>query len=157
MMVIDMSATLLEDAPPRLRPSGIRILAIISFLLAGYLFLSGILVTIGAISLASGRYLLGEYVNLGPLIYFLAAVAMALLGIGLDRGWRLFRRLGIIIAALFMATSLLPVSAAVTYFQIVPLMLHGVKIILAIMAIRYLLQPEVVDFFSAKGVPRSTG
>jgi len=77
-------------------------------------------------------------------------------GIGLHRGWRFFRRLAIVVAALLMATSLLPISAAVAYFQIVPLIIHGIKIILAVMAIRYLLQPAVVEFFSAKAVPRST-
>ncbi len=120
-------------------------------MVAAYLFGSAILVIIGAISLANGRYLLGEYVNLGPAIYFLTSGLTVLLGIGLERGWKLFRRLAIIVAALFMATSLLPISAAVSYFQILPLVLHGVKIVLAIMAIRYLLQPEVVDFFSATG------
>ena len=156
MMVIDMSATLLEPTPPRLRPSGIRILSVISFLIGAYFLVSAALVAIGAVSLASGRYFLGEYVNLGPAIYFIAAAVMTLLGVGLYRGWRLFRRLGIIVAALFMATSLLPISAAVTYFQIAPLVVHGVKIILAIMAIRYLLRSDVVEFFSAKGVPQST-
>lgn len=145
-----MSTSLLEQASPRKRPTGIRILSTVCFLLAAYLLASGILVVPGTISLANGRYLLGEYVNLGPAIYFIAMAGMALVGIGLLRGWRLMRRVGIILAALFMATSLLPISAAVTYFQIAPLILHGVKIVLAIMAIRYLLQPEVVEFFSAK-------
>jgi hypothetical protein len=58
---------------------------------------------------------------------------------------------------MLIATSLLPVSAAVTYFQIAPLLLHGIKVVLAIIAIRYLLQPDVVAFFTAKGEPRSTG
>ncbi len=147
-----MSTTLLDEPQPPLRPTGIRVLSTVCFLLAAYLLISGILVIPGAVSLASGRYLLGEYVNLGPAIYFLAALTMALMGIGLHRGWRLFRRLAIIVAAVFMATSLLPITAAVTYFQVAPLVLHGVKIILAIMAIRYLLQPEVVAFFSAKAV-----
>lgn len=156
MMVIGMTASLLQEPAPRTRPSGIRVLAIICFLLAAYLLGSGVLVLLAAIPLASGRYLLGDYVTMGPAIYFAAAVAFLLLGFGLLRGWRLFRRLAIVAAALLMATSLIPVSAAVTYFQIVPLILHGLKIILAIMAIRYLLQPEVVEFFNARSVPRST-
>jgi hypothetical protein len=34
--------------------------------------------------------------------------------------------------------------------------IHGTKIIAAIIAIRYLLQPEVVDYFSAKSVRSAT-
>jgi hypothetical protein len=145
-----MSADLLTDTSVIARPAGIRILGGASFVIAAYLFGAGILVMLGTIPLASGRYFLGEYVNWGPALYFIAPAAFALLGFGLIRGWRPMRRLGIIAAALLMATSLLPISAAVTYFQIAPLVLHGIKIVLAIMAIRYLLQPEVVDFFSAK-------
>jgi hypothetical protein len=140
----------------RIRPQGIRILSGVCFLLAAYLFASGVLVAGGAISLSSGRYLLGEYVNWGPVLYLVVGVALALLGIALDRGWRVARRTAIIGAAMLIATSLLPVSAAFTYFRLMPLILHGIKVVLAIMAIRYLLQPEVVEFFSAKGAPQST-
>ena len=135
-----MSAELLTDTCAVARPIGIRILSGASFLIAAYLFGSGILILLGAIPLASGRYFLGEYVNWGPALYFLVATGFAVLGVGLMRGWRSMRRLAIIAAALLVATSLLPISAAVTYFQIAPLVLHGVKIVLAIMAIRYLLQ-----------------
>lgn len=151
MMVIGMATSLLNDPSPRVRPSGIRILAVVCFVLAAYLLASGILVTAGAVSLASGRYLLGDYATMGPVLYFGAAVVFGLLGFGLLKGWRFSRRAAIIVVALSMATSLLPVSAAVTYFQIGPLILHGAKIILAIMAIRYLLQAEVVEWFSAGG------
>ena len=151
MMVIGMAASLLDDPSPRVRPSGIRILAVVCFVLTVYLLVSGILVTAGAISFASGRYLLGDYATMGPVLYFAAAIVFALLGFGLLKGWRFSRRGAIVVAALLMATSLLPVSAAVTYFQIGPLILHGAKIILAIMAIRYLLLGEVVEWFSAGG------
>ena len=156
MMILGMVATLLDDPQPRVRPSGIRILAVVCFLLALYLLVSGALILIGAIPLASGRYLLGDYVTMGPVIYFVTAAVLGLLGIGLYKGWRLMRRFAIVAAALFMATSILPVSAAVAYFQMVPLAIHGAKIILAVMVIRYLLQAEVVEWFNARGVPRST-
>jgi len=89
-------------------------------------------------------------------VYALIAALLALLGVGLLQGWRFARRLGVLMAALLMAMSLLPVSAAVMYFQIVPLIIHGGKIILAVMAIRYLTQREVVDYFSATTGRRST-
>jgi sulfite exporter TauE/SafE len=95
-------------------------------------------------------------VNWGPALYLVVGVALALLGTALNRGWRLARRTAIIGAAMLIATSLLPVSAAFTYFQIVPLILHGIKLVLAIMAIQYLLRPEVVEFFNARVGPRPT-
>lgn len=141
----------LADTAPQARPEGIRILAVICFLIAGFLAVSGALVVAGTIPLASGRYLLGEYAIWGPALYWLVAAVLVILGFGLLRGWRLMRRLAIVVAALMIATSALPISAAVAYFQIAPLVVHGVKIILAVMAIRYLLQPEVVEWFSAGG------
>jgi hypothetical protein len=146
---------LLSEPTSGARPEGIRILSAICFLLAAYLLVSGTLLVLGAIGLSSGRYLLGEYVNMGPALYFAVSVGLALLGFALYRGWRVARRAAIIAAAMLIATSLLPVSAAVTYFQWVPLLLHGIKAVLAIIAIRYLLQAEVVEFFTAKSGPRS--
>jgi hypothetical protein len=139
----------LADMAPQARPNGIRILAIICFVITGFLAVSGGLVAVGTIPLASGRYLLGDYAIWGPALYWLVAAVFVLLGFGLLRRWRFARRLGIVVAALMVATSALPISAAVAYFQILPLAIHGVKIILAVMAIRYLLQPEVVEWFSA--------
>ena len=137
----------LADTAPPARPGGIRILGVICFILAVYLALAGGLVSIGTLPLASGRYVLGEYAVWGPAIYWLVAAVFALVGVGLLRRWKLARRLAIVAAALMMATSVLPISAAVAYFQIMPLVVHGLKIILAVMAIRYLLQEEVVEWF----------
>jgi len=101
----------------------------------------------GVVPLAIGRYLLGEYAIWGPVLYWLVAAVFAVVGFGLLRRWRFARRLAIVVAALLMATSLLPISAAVAYFQILPLAIHGAKIILAVIAIRYMLQSEVVEWF----------
>lgn len=139
----------LADALTHARPHGIRILAAICFLVAGYLAISGGLVASGTLPLAAGRYVLGEYVIWGPAIYWLVAAVFVVVGLGMLRGWKFARRLAIVMAALMVATSLLPISAAVAYFQILPLAIHGAKIILSVIAIRYLLQPEVVEWFSA--------
>lgn len=134
----------------RTRPAGVRVIAIASFAMATLLVLDAVLVTSGVFSLASGRYLIGEYTTMGPAIFFVVAGALIGLGIGLQRGWSFARRLAIVAAALFLATSALPLSAAVGYLQITGIVVHGGKIIVAIIAIRYLLQPEVVQYFSAR-------
>ena len=132
------------------RPAGIAVIATVCFVLAAYLAISGVLVMTGAVSFASGRYLLGDYATMGPVLYFVVAAVLALLGFGSLRAWKPVRRLTIVASALLLATSVLPISAAVAYFQILGIVLHGLKIILAVVAIRYLLQPEVVDHFSAR-------
>jgi hypothetical protein len=134
------------------RPPGLRVIAFACFGLAAYLFVNGALIVAGAVSFASGRYLLGEYASMGPVIYLVVATVLAVLGFGLLRGWGLIRRLTIIAAAFLIATSVLPISAAVAYFQIVGIVVHGLKIIIAVIAIRYLVQPEVVEYFSGKSV-----
>jgi len=126
------------------------VLAFACFAIAGILAVQGSLTLAGVLSLASGRYVLGEYSTMGPPIFLVVAVVLAVLGVGLMRGWRFARRLAIIAAALFLATSALPLSAAVGYMQVGASVIHGAKIILAIVGIRYLLQPEMVEFFSAK-------
>lgn len=93
---------------------------------------------------------------MGPLIYFIVAALVASLGFALLRGWGWSRRVGVIAAGLLVAGSVMPVSAAVIYSQVAGIVIHGSKIILAIVIIRYLLQPEVVEWFNAKSDSRST-
>lgn len=145
-----MSVALESNNEARARPVGIAVLAVACCALGTYLAGNGALVAAAVVSFASGRYLLGEYASMGPILYFGVALALAALGVGLLRAWRIVRRLTIVAAALLLATSVLPISAAVAYFQIGALVIHGLKIILSVMAIRYLLQEEVVEYFSAK-------
>ncbi len=140
--------SLLDEPGPIVRPPGIRILGFGGFALAAYLALNGILVQLGLVSFTSGAYLLGGLEVMGPLIYWIIAAALVGLGFSLLRGWRWSRRLCLIAAALLIAGSVMPVSAAVVYSQVIAMILHGVKIILAIVIIRYLFQPEVADWFA---------
>lgn len=138
---------MLFTPPPSLRPAVVRVIAFVCFGLALYLVVNAMLIILGVLSLASGAYIVGEYSTMGPLLYFAVAAGLILIGIGLLRRWRWSRRLAIVAAALLIATAVMPVSAAVIYFRIAGIAIHGAKIIAAIMAIRYLLQPEVVDWF----------
>lgn len=122
-------------------------IAIVCFCLAGYLLLNAILIVAGVLPLASGAVLLGEYSMMGPLLFIVVAFGLALLGVGLLRGWNWTRRLGVVAAGLLLATAVIPVSAAVIYFHPLAIAIHGTKIIAAIVAIRYLLLSEVVDYF----------
>jgi hypothetical protein len=141
--------SLLAGPKPRIRPDGVRTLAIGCFLIAGYLTVNAVLVFAGVLSLASGSYLLGEYTTMGPILFLLIAWVLAGLGTALWRGWRWARRAAIVPCGFLIALSVIPVSSAVIDGRVLAIFLHGAKIILAIVCIRYLLQPEVVDYFSA--------
>lgn len=148
--------SLFAPATPKVRPEGVRVLALCCFALAAYIAGNGLLVLLGNVSFASGTYILGELVTMGPLVYFLVAVLLAGLGFALLRRWRWSRRLAIIAAALLVAGSVMPVSAAVIYSQVVGMVIHGAKIVLAIVIIRYLMQPDVAEWFSARSGSQST-
>ncbi|HET9698788.1 MAG TPA: hypothetical protein VFP40_18090 [Terriglobales bacterium] len=136
-----------ESNADRTRPGGVTAIAIVCFALAAYLPLNGILIVAGVVSLASGAYVLGEYSMMGPVLFLAVAVVLAVLGWGLLRGWNWTRRLAVVAAALLLATAVMPVSAAVIYFHPVAIAIHGAKIIASIVAIRFLLLSEVVDYF----------
>lgn len=140
--------SLFADTTPRVRPEGVRLLAAGCFALAAYLAANGLLVMAGVVSFASGTYVLGELVTMGPLLYFIVAVLLAGLGVALLKRWPWSRRLAVIAAGLLVAGSVMPVSAAVIYSQVAGIVIHGAKIILAIVIIRYLLQPEVREWFA---------
>ena len=148
--------SLFADTTPKVRPAGVRVLGLAGLALAAYVAVNGLLVLLGAVSFASGTYLLGELVTMGPLIYFLFAAISAGLGFSLLRGFRWSRRIGIIAAAFLVATSAMPISSAVIYSQVAGIAIYGSKIILAIMIIRYLMQPDVADWFSARSGSQST-
>ena len=151
-----VSASLFSEASPRVRPDGVRVLGVGCLALSVYLGINGLLVFFGVVSFASGAYWLGGLETMGPLIYFIVAVAVAVLGLGLLRGWRWSRRLAIVATGLLVATAVMPLSGAVAYSHIFGVVTQGAKIILAIVIIRYLLQPEVIDWFSARSDSRST-
>ncbi|MGZ4814161.1 MAG: hypothetical protein ACXVZV_02040 [Terriglobales bacterium] len=146
--VIPTSTSSEKQGP--LRPTDISVIAIFYIAIAAYLVVNGVLVASAIVSFASGRYILGDYASMGPGIYFAVGLGIAVVGMGLLRGWSFARRMAIVAAALLLATSVLPISAAVAYLQIAGIVIHGLKVILAVIAIRYLVQPEVVDYFSAR-------
>ena len=146
---------LFGDATPRVRPEGVRLLALGCLALAAYVAVNGVLLALGLVSFASGAYILGELTVMGPLIYFIVGALGVGLGVSLLRGWRWSRVVAIVAAASFIAGAAMPLSAAVIYSQVAGIVINGAKIILAIVIIRYLLQPEVVDWFSR--APHSAG
>lgn len=131
-----------------------------TLVLAAYLFVNGLLVLFGMVSFASGAYLLGGLETMGFVIYLLVALvvalALAILGLSLRKGWRWSRRVVILAAGFLIAGAVSPVSAAMIYSQVWEIAIHGAKIVLAIVIIRYFLQPEVVDYFTARNGSQST-
>jgi hypothetical protein len=142
-----VTTQLFSEAKARTLPGGVKIIAIVSFLLAVCLVLNGLLIVGGLLPLASGSYIVGEYSMMGPVLFLSVSLVLTVLGVGLLRGWNWTRRLAVAAAALLLATAIMPVSAAVIYFHPIAIVIQGSKIIAAVVAIRYLLLSEVVDYF----------
>jgi hypothetical protein len=142
-----VTTQLFSEAKARTLPGGVKIIAIVSFLLAVCLVLNGLLIVGGVLPLASGAYIVGEYSMMGPVLFLSVSLVLTVLGVGLLRGWNWTRRLAVAAAALLLATAIMPVSAAVIYFHPIAIVIQGSKIIAAVVAIRYLLLSEVVDYF----------
>jgi hypothetical protein len=145
-----MPISVVTDAIPHVRPAGVRVIALMCFGIGAYLLVNGVLISVGMMSLASGAYLLGDYSTMGPLVYLAVAVALIGLGISLLRGWRWARRLAVVACALLVAAAVIPVSTAVIDGRVFDIFFHGLKIIAAMVAIRYLLLSEVVDYFAQR-------
>jgi hypothetical protein len=146
----EVTNSILDEPQPRTRPAGVRVIAIVCFVLAAYLVVNAALIVGGVVSLASGAYIVGEFSTMGPVLYFLVASVLFGLGFALLKGWSLARRVAIIVAALLLATAVMPVSAAVIYGNIPAMIIYGAKIIAAIIAVRFLLLSDVVDYFNAR-------
>jgi hypothetical protein len=144
-----MSTSLFTHESHKIRPAGVRILGWAIVVIGAFLIGDGLLVYFGKVSFATGSYFLGGLETMGPLIFWIVGCALVALGFSLLRGFRWSRRLGIVAAALLLSTAVMPVSGAVIYGNILGIITNGAKIIVAIAIIRYLLQPEVADYFSA--------
>jgi hypothetical protein len=126
-------------APPR----GTTFIAGLMMIAAIYLIVTGVLVAAGYASLATGAPLLNGMETMGPLIFFLAAVLLAVCAVALFKLRRWARRAAILFAAWFLANAVPTVSEAVAGARLWPLARGGAIIIGSIVGIRYLMDEDV--------------
>lgn len=129
------------------RPVGVVAIALACFLMAAYLFGSGILFLArpNTISLGSAAWLLGGLELRGPLFFLLIALLFLVTGYGLwmQHRWAGFVARGICIGMIALATP--TISSAVVEYRTVQLAREGTKIILCAASIWYLSQEHILD------------
>ncbi len=117
------------------------------WLSAAFLVIAGLLTIFRIAPLRSGSFLLEGLELMGPVIFFLAAGASAFIGFALILRWPGARRLAILLFALFGFAAIPSISSAVTEFRWFVIATEGAKLLLSVLAIFYLMQPDVVDYF----------
>ncbi len=125
------------------RPAGLTTIAGVFLLASGYLLAVGVLMLIrpGAISMAAGAPLLGDFSLAGPYAFLWTGLAGGLIGAGLLRRNRLARWAAIGVSAIGIVLLLPAVSSAVLDFRIGKLVWNGLAIIARAAVIYCLSQP----------------
>lgn len=135
------------------RPAGVRVVASLFFLSAGYLFVLGglMLASRGMLSMRLGAPLLHGLELAGPYMFLLMAAVGGLIGWGLLRLNNWARRVAVIVAAVGAIMLIPAVSAAASDFQWA-LLWPGLGIAVRSAVVWYLWQPSVVDAFGGRSL-----
>ena len=131
------------------RPEGVSAIAILFFAVAAYLAALGglMLFAPGSVSMRMGAPFLGGLELAGPFAFLLAAAAGALTGWGLLRMNNWARRAAALLALIGIVFLVPAVSSAVVSFNLVPLFLGGLGVIVRVIIAWYLYQRPVIDMF----------
>jgi hypothetical protein len=131
------------------RPAGVNTIAALFLLVSTYLAVLGfiMLAAPGAVSLSLGAPFLHGLELAGPFMFLLAAVAVALVGLGLLRMKNLARRAAILIALAGIVMLIPKVSADATDLTS-RFFLAGLALMVRVMIVWYLWQSWTVERFS---------
>ncbi len=128
------------------RPKSVFVIACLCWLVAAYLAVTGILAAFGVQPLRSGAFLLEGFELMGPVIFFLTAVVTAAIGFALIKRLSFARRLAILLFALVGFAAIPALSSAVLEFRWLTLTAEGAKLLVCVLVIFELMQPDVVDY-----------
>ena len=131
------------------RPSGVTATAWLFFFAAAACALTAAFTMSGAWPLAWGRYLVADMVTMGPFAFIFAAVAYAVIAVGLLALKNWARRLAIVAAAVGLYFLVPAISSAVADFRIGGIAINGAQIILRVVVMWYLMQQSVAEAFDA--------
>jgi len=138
-------------SPSPERPPGVIAIVVLCGLLSAISCALVVLLLAHRVPLSAGAFLLGNGMEqLGPLVFLLYAVILAVLGMALWRRWKGARRAGIVLAAAGVALALPAISSAVVDERAFAILREGLQIILRVIAIYYLSQEPVKEWFAVK-------
>jgi hypothetical protein len=130
-------------------PTGVKWIAIVFFVAAGYLGLIGILMLVspGAVSMALGAPLLNGLELAGPYMFLLMAGVGALIGWGLVRlnNWARWAAIAVAFVGIVM---LIPSVSAAAVDLRASLLWAGLGIIVRVMIVWYLFQTPTAEAFA---------
>ena len=133
------------------RPTGVVAIAALCAI-AGVVALGfAALAAAQVVPLSSGAFLIGGGLEqLGPIAFLLYAALMILLVVALWKRWRWARRAAILVAAAGVAMTVPGLSSAVMDSRILALVREGLQIMVRVVAVYYLSQRPVKDWFTAR-------
>jgi len=138
-----------ECSMPSSIPTGVKWIAIVFFVAAGYLGLIGILMLVspGAVSMALGAPLLNGLELAGPYMFLLMAGVGALIGWGLVRlnNWARWAAIAVAFVGIVM---LIPSVSAAAVDLRASLLWAGLGIIVRVMIVWYLFQTPTAEAFA---------
>jgi hypothetical protein len=131
----------------RTRPAGVLAIALLFFTAALASAITEACTAWGVWPLAWGRYVAGNMVTMGPVVFGVAALIYAVIGTGLLwlKNWA--RRLAIAVTAVGLYFLIPGVSSAVADFRIGSIALNGALIIIRVVVLWYLMQYDVGKAF----------
>ena len=130
------------------RPAGVSAIAGTFFVAAMACVVTAACTAAGVWPLAWGRFVVGELVTMGPVVFVVAALVYAGIGLGLwwTRNWA--RRLAIVVSAVGLYFLVLPISSAVADLRVGAIALNGAQIIMRVVVLWYLFQEQVGETFA---------
>jgi hypothetical protein len=133
------------------RPAGVTAIAALCAIVAVGALTFAVLLTVHAIPLSSGAFLIGGGLEqLGPIAFLLYAAIMIVLTVALWRRWRWARRVAVLAAVIGIVMAVPGLSSAVMDSRIFAIAREGLKIMVRVIVVYYLSQEPVKDWFAAR-------
>jgi hypothetical protein len=133
------------------RPRGVIAIVVVCALLAALALAYAALLAAGLIPLSAGAFLLGGGIEqLGPVAFLLYGVVLSVLSLALWQRWKGARRVAVVLAAAGIAMAVPAVSSAVMDERSFAIAREGLQIIVRVVAIYYLSQEPVREWFAQR-------
>jgi hypothetical protein len=133
------------------RPAGVTAIAALCAIVAVGALTFAELLTVHAIPLSSGAFLIGGGLEqLGPIAFLLYAAIMIVLTVALWRRWRWARRVAVLAAVVGIVMAVPGLSSAVMDSRIFAIAREGLQIMVRVIVVYYLSQEPVKDWFAAR-------
>ena len=131
------------------RPAGVIAISAVCTLVAFMSLIYAALIVAGGVPLSAGAFLLGGgFEQLGPVAFLLYSSVLLILAVGSWKRWNWARRAIILLAVAGIAFAVPAISSAVADSRIFAIAREGLQIMVRVLAVFYLSQEPVKDWFA---------